>query len=321
MSTTSGPSKRKVRRRDLAQLGEVLGTGRLWRGSCLLQHHPHGCQGRLGERQAPPCGFGRLLGGALKFLDWPGCVRSPSWRCTALRVQKSACTRRSPMAAPPAPRERRQLPPKPQPMLTHGAPHCPHASTTRPPPPPQGTTSELTGDERPAVKAKPRVEKNRVLVTGGAGFVGSHLCDYLVARGDHVGAGAACLWARARRGGLGAGWLGALESGARHGRSARPTAASHPPARSPCPCPPTAAPLILQVICLDNFFTGSKDNIAHLLDKVRRHWAGAPQCCAAAGPPRPPARGASSTPPAFTCVCVCVCAPVRVCALRRRTLS
>lgn len=41
------------------------------------------------------------------------------------------------------------------------------------------------------MKAKPRVEKNRVLVTGGAGFVGSHLCDYLVARGDHVGA--ACL--------------------------------------------------------------------------------------------------------------------------------
>ena len=45
----------------------------------------------------------------------------------------------------------------------------------------------------------------RILVTGGAGFVGSHLCDRLIARGD-------------------------------------------------------------QVICLDNLFTGSRDNIAHLLD-------------------------------------------------------
>jgi UDP-glucuronate decarboxylase len=45
----------------------------------------------------------------------------------------------------------------------------------------------------------------QVLVTGGAGFIGSHLCDRLVARGDTV-------------------------------------------------------------ICLDNFFTGSRDNIVHLLD-------------------------------------------------------
>ncbi len=44
----------------------------------------------------------------------------------------------------------------------------------------------------------------RILVTGGAGFVGSHLCDRLIARGD-------------------------------------------------------------QVICVDNLFTGSKDNIAHLM--------------------------------------------------------
>jgi UDP-glucuronate decarboxylase len=56
------------------------------------------------------------------------------------------------------------------------------------------------------IKTKPRVERNRVLVTGGAGFVGSHLCEFLVKRGDHV-------------------------------------------------------------ICLDNFFTGSKDNIQHLLGK------------------------------------------------------
>jgi UDP-glucuronate decarboxylase len=48
----------------------------------------------------------------------------------------------------------------------------------------------------------------RILVTGGAGFVGSHLCDRLIARGDHV-------------------------------------------------------------TCLDNLYTGSRDNIAHLLDHER----------------------------------------------------
>lgn len=47
-----------------------------------------------------------------------------------------------------------------------------------------------------------------VLVTGGAGFLGSHLCDRLIERGDDV-------------------------------------------------------------ICLDNFFTGSKDNIAHLIGNPR----------------------------------------------------
>lgn len=46
---------------------------------------------------------------------------------------------------------------------------------------------------------------NRVLVTGGAGFLGSHLCDRLIARGDDV-------------------------------------------------------------LCVDNFYTGSKDNVKHLFD-------------------------------------------------------
>lgn len=41
------------------------------------------------------------------------------------------------------------------------------------------------------IKTKPRIENNRVLVTGGAGFVGSHLCEFLVNRGDYVSAGLA----------------------------------------------------------------------------------------------------------------------------------
>src|SRR5207244_12530525 len=47
--------------------------------------------------------------------------------------------------------------------------------------------------------------RKRVLVTGGAGFLGSHLCERLIARGDDV-------------------------------------------------------------LCVDNYFTGRKDNVAHLLD-------------------------------------------------------
>ncbi len=48
--------------------------------------------------------------------------------------------------------------------------------------------AQANGYSQPKPKAKPRVERNRVLVTGGAGFVGSHLCAFLVARGDHVSA-------------------------------------------------------------------------------------------------------------------------------------
>ena len=52
------------------------------------------------------------------------------------------------------------------------------------------------------------VKENRILVTGGAGFVGSHLCERLLARGD-------------------------------------------------------------EVLCVDNFYTGKRDNVVHLLSDGR----------------------------------------------------
>lgn len=71
------------------------------------------------------------------------------------------------------------------------------------------TQSKQTNDTNEASSAKEPILRavsgpKRVLVTGGAGFVGSHLCDRLIANGDDV-------------------------------------------------------------ICVDNFYTGSKENIRHLL--------------------------------------------------------
>ena len=53
------------------------------------------------------------------------------------------------------------------------------------------SNGNAAGDKKTIIKTKPRIENNRVLVTGGAGFVGSHLCTFLVEKGDHVRSGCA----------------------------------------------------------------------------------------------------------------------------------
>jgi UDP-glucuronate decarboxylase len=73
---------------------------------------------------------------------------------------------------------------------------------------PAGGTRPLHEDQQPDDAATedppPMMSRKRVLVTGGAGFIGSHLCERLLAQGH-------------------------------------------------------------QVLCVDNYFTGTRDNIAHLL--------------------------------------------------------
>lgn len=115
-----------------------------------------------------------------------------------------------------------------------------------------------------------------MLVTGGAGFVGSHLCAYLVKRGDHVSitlpftvrsdkASSVCCTASLVRN------VSASDPPCLH------TMLFRHPAASVSPVAPSAllagleqrrrSPGPTQVICVDNFFTGSKDNIAQLIGK------------------------------------------------------
>lgn len=164
---------------------------------------------------------------------------------------------------------------------------------------------QANGSAEPTlIKTKPRVDRNRVLVTGGAGFVGSHLCTYLVERGDHVSLHHmifnSCFHPnRSQLGRCG------------HDLSFSPPCAAlrHEGPSSWCTefgacfslwsnqcafilhvcviarlicrigkwflrtkCLAILALTVLlgfaQVICLDSFFTGSKDNVAHLLDKT-----------------------------------------------------
>src|SRR3977135_2255732 len=61
---------------------------------------------------------------------------------------------------------------------------------------------------QPSSEAESMLTERRILVTGGAGFIGSHLCDRLLARGD-------------------------------------------------------------EVLCVDNFYTGTRHNVTHLLSNPR----------------------------------------------------
>src|SRR5437764_2723456 len=71
--------------------------------------------------------------------------------------------------------------------------------------PPRGRKSHFCG---PWTSMAPKFSRARVMVTGGSGFIGSHLCERLLANGD-------------------------------------------------------------EVLCVDNFYTGRRQNIEHLLSNSR----------------------------------------------------
>lgn len=121
-------------------------------------------------------------------------------------------------------------------------------------------------------------------MTGGAGFVGSHLCDYLVQRGDDVSAPGRTTTGFLRRS---PSRISVRRAGPRPTRPASggssflsppgPLADGVPPQHFSRPRGshlsvyvgvfPAARARKTQVICLDNFFTGAKDNIKHLIGK------------------------------------------------------
>ena len=115
-------------------------------------------------------------------------------------------------------------------------------------------------------------------MTGGAGFVGSHLCDYLVQRGDDVSAHQAEQLPQAVAvSKIGPRPTRPASGGASFLSPSGPLADGVPPQHFSRPRGshlsvyvgvfPAARAWKTQVICLDNFFTGAKDNIKHLIGK------------------------------------------------------
>src|SRR5450755_1735629 len=105
----------------------------------------------------------------------------------------------------------------PSPVGPLAPPADPESTGMQPPPrasmvPAFGGGSVLQTGRGPCIKAtlgeSRRMARRRILVTGGAGFLGSHLCERLIGQGH-------------------------------------------------------------EVLCVDNFFTGSKRNVEHLLDNPR----------------------------------------------------